>query len=76
MYMFPLIFSYNPIIIDKILALIGVTSHFRVTMYTNNEPAMFVYTGPDFVLKLDQCLKEFYYFDNSAPNVCNPSIKA
>ena len=45
-------------------------------MDNNNEPAMFVYTVPDFVLKLYQFREEFYYFDSYAPNVLNPSIKA
>ena len=54
-YRLPLIFFYNPDSISSILALVDVTSQFRVTMDTNNESAMFVHTGPDSVLKFCQC---------------------
>ena len=66
----------QPHSIANILALVGVTSKFRVTMDTHNEPDMFVYTSPNSVLNLDQCCEEFYYFYNSAPDAFNPSIKA
>ena len=45
---------YNTYSITTILELVDVTSQFRVTMDTNNKPAMFVHTGPDYVLKFFQ----------------------
>ena len=57
MDMFPLKVFYNPDPISNMLALVDftsqalfdVTSHIA-TMDTNNEPAMFAHTGPDFIL--------------------------
>ena len=57
MDMFPLIVFYNPYSIAAILSLIDVTSHFIITMDTNNDPAMFVHTGPYYVLKF------YHYFE-------------
>ena len=57
MYLLPLNIFYNPDSISKILALVGVTSQFRVTMDYNNEPAIFVHTGPDPVIKFYQWRK-------------------
>ena len=58
------------------LALVDVTSKFRVTMDTNNEPAMFVYTGPYPVLNFYQCREGLYYFDTPDPNLFNHSVNA
>ena len=76
MDMFPLRFFYNPYYIANILALVDVTSHFRVNMDTNHKRAMFIYTGPYFVFKFYQCCEGFYYFDTSAPKVFNPSANS
>ena len=76
MYLLPLRVFYNPYYISNILALIDVTSQFRVTMDTNNKPSMFVHTGPDSVLNFYQCCKILYYFDTSASNIFNPYINA
>ena len=46
MDMLPLQVFYNPYYIAIILALVNVTSKFRVIMDTNNKPAMLVHTGP------------------------------
>ena len=54
-YLFPLIVFYSPDSIANIFTLIDVTSEFRVTIDTNNEPAMFVHTSPDSVLNFYQC---------------------
>ena len=67
---------YNPYSIANILALVDFTIQFRVTMDTNNKPAMFFHTVTDSVLKFYQCCKWMYYFDTSVPNVLNPSINA
>ena len=71
MYMLPLRVSYKPYSISNILALVDVTSQVIVTMDTNNEPAMYAHTVPDYILKFYQCHEELYYFDNSDPNVFN-----
>ena len=76
MDMFPLIFFYNPYSISNILALFYVTSKFRVTMDTNNKPAMLFQTIPYYVLKFYQCHEVFYYFYTSSPNLLNPFAKA
>ena len=59
MDMLPLIFFCNPYYIANILALVDVTSEFRVNMDTKNKPAMLVQTGPDSILKLYQCREGF-----------------
>ena len=64
-------FFYNLYYIKNMLALVDVTIQFRVTMDTNNEPAMYAHTVPDYILKFYQCHEELYYFDNSDPNVFN-----
>ena len=76
MDMLPLKIFYIPDSISKILALVDVISQFIVTVDTNNEPDMFVHTGPYSVLKFYNCREVLYYFDNSAPNVLNPSVNA
>ena len=67
---------YNPDFVARIMALVDVTSKFRVTMDTINEPAMFVHTGPYSVLNFYQCHKGLYYFDTSSPNAFNSYINA
>ena len=73
-YLFPLRVFYNPDSISNILSLIDVTIQFRVTMNTNNKPAMFIHTVPDYVLKFYQCIKVLYYFDTYSNNVMNPPL--
>ena len=76
MDMLPLRVFYNPYSVATFLALVDVTSHFKVTMDTNNKPTIFIHTGLYYVLKFYQFFKGLYYFDTSVPTVFNPSVKA
>ena len=76
MDLFTLRVFYNPYSIVNIFSLVDVTSQFRVTMDTNNEPAILVQTIPYSMLKFYQCHKGLYYFDTSDPYLCNPSVNA
>ena len=51
MDLFPLNFFYNTYYIVNILAIVDVTGKLRVTMDTNNNYAILIHTGPDYVLK-------------------------
>ena len=53
----PLKVFYRPYFMTNILAFVDFTSQLKVTMDTNNKPAMFFHIGPDFVFQFSQCLK-------------------
>ena len=70
----PLKVVYNPYSVANIFSLVDVNSQFIFNMDNNNQPAMFVHTGPDSVLNSYQFREVLYYFDTYSPNVLNNSI--
>ena len=65
--MLPLEVSYNTYSISNILSLVDVSIQFRLTMDTNNKPAIFIHTSPNTVLNIFQFHEGLHYFDAYAP---------
>ena len=76
MDLLPLIVFYNPDSIANILAHVYVNSQFRVTMDTKKKAFHVRPHWPIFCPQVYQFHEGLYYFDDSAPNLFNPSIGA